>query len=170
MVSVTASITKLEGHPMTVLFDRSTDQGLLTFSRNVWGWFWCIHAKCGIGISSILTRYFGNCQFFLRYCGIGYPPMPPSLKITTLPSGPLFEACLHNTTCHHLCRECATRDGEIQATLKQPFYVLLYYLNVFISRLGMIVRVSVVLNRTVVDSGCLPLTTNSRKFLLRCKW
>ena len=101
---------------------------------------------------------------------LGTPQCPPSLKITTLPSGPLFEACLHNTTCHHLCRECATRDGEIQATLKQPFYVLLYYLNVFISRLGMIVRVNVVLNRTVVDSGCLPLTTNSRKFLLRCKW
>ena len=35
MVSVTQSMTKLEGHPMTVLFDRSTDQGLLTFSRNV---------------------------------------------------------------------------------------------------------------------------------------
>ena len=24
------------------------------------------------------TRYFGICQFFLRYCGIGYPPMSPS--------------------------------------------------------------------------------------------
>ena len=30
---------KLEGHAMTRLFDRSTDQGLLTFCRNVWGWF-----------------------------------------------------------------------------------------------------------------------------------
>ena len=25
------------------------------------------------------TRYFGICHFFLRYCGIGYPPMSPSL-------------------------------------------------------------------------------------------
>ena len=24
------------------------------------------------------TRYFGICQFFLRYCGIGYSPMSPS--------------------------------------------------------------------------------------------
>ena len=24
------------------------------------------------------TRYFGICHFFLRYCGIGYPPMSPS--------------------------------------------------------------------------------------------
>ena len=35
MVNVTQFMTKLEGHPMTGLFDRSTDQGLLTFSRNV---------------------------------------------------------------------------------------------------------------------------------------
>ena len=27
-----------------------------------------------------LTRYFGICLFFLRYCGIGYPPMSPSLS------------------------------------------------------------------------------------------
>ena len=26
------------------------------------------------------TRYFGICHFFLRYCGIGYPPMSPSLR------------------------------------------------------------------------------------------
>ena len=25
------------------------------------------------------TRYFGICHFFLRYCGIGYPPMSPSV-------------------------------------------------------------------------------------------
>ena len=25
-----------------------------------------------------LTRYFGICQFFLRYWGIGYPQMSPS--------------------------------------------------------------------------------------------
>ena len=24
------------------------------------------------------TRYFSICQFFIRYCGIGYPPMSPS--------------------------------------------------------------------------------------------
>ena len=27
-----------------------------------------------------LTRYFGISHFFLRYCGIGYPPMFPSLS------------------------------------------------------------------------------------------
>ena len=27
-----------------------------------------------------LTRYFGICLFFLRYCGIGYPLMSPSLS------------------------------------------------------------------------------------------
>ena len=25
------------------------------------------------------TRYFGICHFFSRYCGIGYPPMSPSV-------------------------------------------------------------------------------------------
>ena len=27
------------------------------------------------------TRYFGICQFFVRYCGIGYHPMSPSIFI-----------------------------------------------------------------------------------------
>ena len=26
------------------------------------------------------TRYFGICQFFVRYCGTGYPPMSPSFS------------------------------------------------------------------------------------------
>ena len=28
------------------------------------------------------TRYFGICQFFVRYCSIGHPPMSPSLNET----------------------------------------------------------------------------------------
>ena len=32
---ITQSMTKLKGHAMTGLFDRFTDQGLLTFCRNV---------------------------------------------------------------------------------------------------------------------------------------
>ena len=85
---------------MTRLFDRSTNQGLLTFSRSAWGSFliWCIHAKgkqtremdtalsknavsvfCGF-----LTRCFVICQFFLRYCGIGCPLMSLSLMITII--------------------------------------------------------------------------------------
>ena len=34
------------------------------------------------------TRYFGIYHFFLRYCGIGYPPMSPSLTINELWSIP----------------------------------------------------------------------------------
>ena len=47
------------------------------------------------------TRYFGICHFFLRYCGIGYPPMSPSEKfdysnfsIVEKSSHPDYRRCL----------------------------------------------------------------------------
>ena len=36
------------------------------------------------------TRYFGICHFFLRYCGIGYPPMSPSLILPRVLVGMCF--------------------------------------------------------------------------------
>ena len=41
-------------------------------------WMWLKYAVSVFRRFS--TRYFGICHFFLRYCGIGYPPMSPSLK------------------------------------------------------------------------------------------
>ena len=66
---ITQSMTELEGHPMTGLFNHSTDQGLLTFSRNVWGWF-LVHTEVNkyakwnaVSVfRRFLTRYFGICQ------------------------------------------------------------------------------------------------------------
>ena len=35
--------------------------------------------NCGVAVfRRFSTRYFGICQFFLLYCGIGYPPSPPN--------------------------------------------------------------------------------------------
>ena len=39
-------------------------------------WMWLKYAVSVFRRFS--TRYFGICHFFLRYCGIGYPPMSPS--------------------------------------------------------------------------------------------
>ena len=81
---------KLVGHPMTWLFDRWTDQFEIftRFLAKAEVDVWCIHAwdkkKKDINAVSVFcpcwTRYFGICQFSLRYCGIGYPPMPPSFS------------------------------------------------------------------------------------------
>ena len=60
--------------------------------------FWCIHAKgkqtremdtalsnnAVLVFCGFLTRCFVICQFFLRYCGIGYPLMSLSLMITII--------------------------------------------------------------------------------------
>ena len=37
--------------------------------------------KCAVSVfRRFSTRYFGICRCFLRYCGIGYPPMSPSVN------------------------------------------------------------------------------------------
>ena len=41
-------------------------------------WMWLKYAVSVFRRFS--TRYFGICHFFLRYCGIGYPPMSPSRR------------------------------------------------------------------------------------------
>ena len=78
--------------PITGFFDRCTDKTEV-FSRYLVMAefdFWCIRAwdKQTRGMDTTLnavsafrlfsTRYFGICQFLLRYCGIGYSPMSPS--------------------------------------------------------------------------------------------
>ena len=42
-------------------------------------WMWLKYAVSVFRRFS--TRYFGICHFFLRYCGIGYPPMSPSIHV-----------------------------------------------------------------------------------------
>ena len=42
-------------------------------------WMWLKYAVSVFRRFS--TRYFGICHFFLRYCGIGYPPMSPSVTL-----------------------------------------------------------------------------------------
>ena len=60
---------------------------LHTFSREGWGWcvvYTCLRWKKDKNAVSAFcpcsTRCFGICQFSLRYCGIGYPPMSPSFN------------------------------------------------------------------------------------------
>ena len=56
--------------------------GIAVFSFFSSGISLILISMCGIAVSSSPavcgTRYFGICQVFLRYCGIGYPPMSPS--------------------------------------------------------------------------------------------
>ena len=94
------SMMKLVGHPMTLLFDRCTDQfeifsGYLAKAEVD---FWCIHAwdnqharqiQCLVsvtyptGISSIFDTVFGYLPIFLWYCCIavlGTPQCPPQRR------------------------------------------------------------------------------------------
>ena len=56
--------------------------GIAVFSFFSSGISLILISMCGIAVSSSPavcgTRYFGICQVFLRYCGIGYPPNVPS--------------------------------------------------------------------------------------------